>query len=270
MLTYKIHRSVSYNCSKENCINLMHRHKYCFGINLYKFNEYIYGAYMNNAHFNANVYYSYYSRCVVKDIKSKYVKSLIQCKNIQSEYLIEIYEDGVLKSDVVVMVYKLTYMNPKYVYVVDAVVNGVGWPPMIPEEYKKECTYVEYPEPYIPTEITDDNITLRDNVIYMNNKPLDDLGYYQNKDDMYKIDGDVCEVHLPFNIIHIKDIPEDIKKYKLKFINDNVKLEGHCKLCILNYDNKIQELNILNDNILVNNGNDGRLFDEVISFKQTI
>ena len=28
--------------------------------------------------------------------------------------------------------------------------------------------------------------------------------------------------------------------------------------------------NILNDDILINNGNDGRLFDEVISFKQTI
>lgn len=248
----------------------MHQYKYCFGVNLYKFNENIYGKYIRNNHFNANVYYNIYDRSGKVDIQKLYLDCKKQYNNVQSEYLIDIYENNILKTNVVIMVYKLHYVNPKYTYAVDAVNSDAGWPPMIPEEYKSECVYVEYPEPYKPVEIINDNITSNNGALYMDNKLLSNSGYYQNESDMYKIDGDVCEVHLPFNIIHVKDIPEDIKKYKLKFINDNMELEGHCKLCILNYDNKIQELNILNDDILINNRNDGRLFDEVISFKQTI
>lgn len=270
MLTYKIIHAKSYDDCKNIGAKLTSSTTYCFAKNLFKFNCDIYGHRISQNHFNASVYYTYYSRCMVQDINLMYERSLARYKNVQSYHLIQVFDDGKFVNQVVITTFQQKWYKGIYTYAFTGVNSDAGWPSMIPEEYKKECTYVEYPEPYIPTEITDDNIVLRDNILYIDNKPLDNLGYYQNKDDVYKIDGDVCEVHLPFNIIHIKDIPEDIKKYKLKFINDNTKLEGHCKLCILNYDNKIQELNILNDDILINNGNDGKLFDEVIPFKQTI
>ena len=270
MLSYKIHRSTSYECSKRNCVTRLHNAKYCFGVNLYKFNENIYGKYIRNNHFNANVYYMIYDRSGVLDIQKLYLDCKKQYNNVQSEYLIDVYEDNILKTSVVIMVYKLHYVNPKYTYAINATDSGANWPSIIPEEYKSECVYVEYPEPYKPVEITNENIVSNNGVLYVNNKPLDNSGYYRNKDDMYKIDGGVCEVHLPFNIIRVNDIPEDILKYKLNFINDNEQLEGHCKLCILDYNNKVKNLNIFNTDILISNKSDGKLFNELITFNKTI
>lgn len=271
MLTYKLYHSDSYSCSRIHCRLLLRVTDYCFNVNLYKYNVSIYGQHIKTTHFNANVHYSIYCGCNI-NLNDLYTKSLIKRKNIQSDHLIEIYEDGKLIQNVIIIVYGTRYSNVRYNYAITAANSGAGWPPIIPEPYKLECNYVEYPGYYTPTEITNENISMHDNVLYLDDKPLSNNGYYLNECDMYIVDGDVCEIHLPFNIINAKFILDKYKHYKLKFINDNNQLEGHCKTCIIDHQNILQQLRILNDDLMTctSSIDANKTFDELITFKQTI
>lgn len=272
MLTYNIKHATTY----DECINigvkLTSPTKYCFRNSLYKFNCDIYGNRINQNHFNANVYYIYYIRYDIDDIMELYNKSLTQYKNIKSYHYIQVLNNGLEQSHVVISTYMQKHYKCKYIYAFDVINSGVGWPPTIPEPYKLECKYVEYPEYYTPTEITNENISMHDNVLYLDNKPLGNNGHYLNECNMYIVDGDVCEIHLPFNIINAKFILDKYKHYKLKFINDNNQLEGHCKTCIIDHHNILQQLHILNDDLMIctSSIDTNKTFDELITFKQTI
>ena len=270
MLTYNILHATTYDECKNIGVKLTSPTKYCFADNLFKFNCDVYGHRIGQNHFNANVYYMFYNNRGVDDILALYNRSLNQYKNIQSYHLIQVLNDNKIQSQVVITTYMQKFFKNKFVYAFNAADNGSGWPLIIPEQYKSQCSYIEYPEYYTPTEITNDNIVFQNNILYLNDKPLNSNGYYQNEQDMYKVIGGVCEIHLPFNIINARVILDKYKQYKLNFINDNNQLDNHCKTCVIDHLNVLQNLKVINSDIIISTVVDSKLFDELITFKQTI
>ena len=105
-----------------------------------------------------------------------------------------------------------------------------GWPKEVPESYKSEMVFREMDAPFIPDELNDSNIELKDNNLYVEGKEVNEYGYYTNKEDMYEFQGDYYKPHLgyklyihtPFNAINLNlpDIEATVKQYISKYANN--------------------------------------------------
>lgn len=139
-------------------------------------------------------------------------------------YAIKIIEDGKHIDTTCVMAIN----NGNYYHTYGKSYDADGWPKFIPEEYKSQCIYKEMQTPFIPDELNDSNIELKDDKLYVEGKEINEYGYYANENDMYEFCNNYKSlkqklyIHTPFNAINLNapNIESKVKQYIGKYLTN--------------------------------------------------
>ena len=144
-------------------------------------------------------------------------------------YAIKIFENDKHIDTVCIMAIK----DGNYYHTYGKSYDADGWPKSVPEEYKSQCVYKEMQTPYIPDELNDSNIELKNGKIYVEGKEITEHGYYANEVDMYELHYDytnskyILYIHTPFNVLDLNHIKSNIVYYINKFLNNlTIKIVG--------------------------------------------
>lgn len=247
--------------------NIATKH-WCFRNNYHAYNILKYGKYITRMHYNlvvySNIIRGIYPACDINDYYQHITPPLIG--NTEFAYIVQVFENTKCVDKILLMVNQYG----KYYYTYGKHREFGGWPPFIPDTYKSKVQYKAIP-PYILTEITNDNISVCNDQLCVENKPVNEYGYYVNVADSVKYINGYIELHFPFNVGNIEYYKSYISNNTpLKIVGDNIQLINNSTITIIDSMKLVDKSQIINYNDIIILDKPIQNINLIQYFKQTI